>query len=216
MTLSEKEQQEIKTLVGRFERETGIEAVAAVVGRCDVYPEVPWKAYALGSALGALAVMLYPAPFSGWMIESTLALGAMVILGAGAVFAALSALVAPFGRVFLDRTRAEGEARQYALGMFLDRELFGTAARRAVLLLVSRYERVAVVLPDTGIARHVDPDDMDRVARAMRTALRDRGVTGAFEAGFAELQALVQTHGLSHEATPGNALDNGIVTERGA
>ena len=51
MALSEKEQQQINTLVGRFEANTGIQAVAAVVDKADAYPELPWYvATALGAA----------------------------------------------------------------------------------------------------------------------------------------------------------------------
>src|SRR5688572_14988822 len=174
--LSEKEQQQINSLVGRFESDTGIEAVAAVVGRCDEYPEIPWKAYALGSALGALAVLLYPAAFADWGVESSLAFDAMAVLGAGATFAALAAFVAPVGRLFLDRTRAEAEARQYAQGMFLDRALFGTRGRRAVLVLASRYEAVGIVLPDAGVARHAPAAEIERVARTMQPPLKSGDV----------------------------------------
>src|SRR5687767_10895581 len=48
MPVSEKEQQQINSLVARFEAATGIQAVAAVVAKADAYPEIPWKAYAIG------------------------------------------------------------------------------------------------------------------------------------------------------------------------
>ena len=50
MPVSEKEQQQINSLVARLEAATGIQAVAAVVTKVDVYLETPWKAYAIGAA----------------------------------------------------------------------------------------------------------------------------------------------------------------------
>ena len=48
MPVSDKEQQQINRLVAQFETDTGIQAVAAVVRKADAYPEIPWKAYAIG------------------------------------------------------------------------------------------------------------------------------------------------------------------------
>ena len=98
--------------------------------------------------------------------------------------------------------------------MFLDREIFRTSARRAVLLLVSRFERVTVVLPDTGLTRYAPPAELDRVAAAMRAAL-PRGEAAAFEAGFRSLQALLQPHGYVATAPGANELDDTVVLEKG-
>lgn len=216
MPLSEKEQQQINTLVGRFEADTGIQAVAAVVGKADAYPEIPWKAYAIGSALGALAVVIYPLPLTDWSGGSTLAFHAMAILGAGAVLAAGAAFIPAFGRLFLDRLRAEGEVRQYGLAMFVERELFRTSARRAVLLLISRFERVAVVLPDTGLAQYAPAAELGRVASTMHAAFISRGEGAGFEAGFRSLKALLDARGYSAIASASNELEDAVVTEKGA
>ena len=50
MRLSAKEQQEINELAQQFEQASGAQAVAAVVGKADDYPDIPWKAFALGVA----------------------------------------------------------------------------------------------------------------------------------------------------------------------
>lgn len=65
MTVTEDEQQQITAQVRRFDVETGIEALA-VIGRADHYPETPWKAYALGTAIGALLVVWLPPLALGW------------------------------------------------------------------------------------------------------------------------------------------------------
>src|SRR5690349_8488411 len=103
--VSEKERLQINQLVARFENATGVEAVAAVTSRADAYPEIPWKAFALGASIAALAAALHPAVIRIWTDVSLTALDAMLILGAGAVLAALAALVPAVGRLFLDRVR---------------------------------------------------------------------------------------------------------------
>src|SRR5215218_7438116 len=124
--VSEKERLQINQLVRRFASDTGVEAVAAVTAKADAYPEIPWKAFALGASIAALAAALHPGVIRIWSDVSVAALDAMLILGTGAVLAMLAALVPAFGRLFLDRVRARGEALQYAESMFLERELFRT------------------------------------------------------------------------------------------
>jgi hypothetical protein len=55
MPLSDKERLQINTLVTRFESATGVQAVAVVTRKAHAYPEIPWKA----CALGALAAVLH-------------------------------------------------------------------------------------------------------------------------------------------------------------
>lgn len=216
MPVSEKEQQQINTLVTRFEAATGIQAVAAVVAKADAYPEIPWKAFAMGSVLGALAVASFPLLLADWNVASTLAYYAMAIIGAGAVLAAAAAFVPAAGRLFLDRVRAEGEVRQYGLAMFVERQIFCTPERCAILLLVSRYEGVAVILPDTGLSQHAPRAEVERIAASMRAALASRGVAAAFEAGFEGLTALIQMHGYTPRPLGANVLDDALIAEKGA
>jgi len=215
MSLSQKERQQINTLVGAFESDTGIQAVAALTGKADAYPEIPWKAFAIGAALGALAVACFPLVLADWNAASTLAHGAMAIIGAGVLLAAAAAFVPPAGRLFLDRVRAEGEVRQYGLAMFIERQIFCTPERCAILLLVSRYERMAVILPDTGLAQFAPRAELERIAGEMRAALVRRGVAEAFEAGFEGLRALIQVRGYMPKPLAANTLDDTVIAEKG-
>jgi len=215
MPVSEKEQQQINSLVRRFEAETGIEAVAAVVGKADAYPEIPWKAYAIGSAFGALAAVFFPFLSTHWDVSSALAFAAIAILGAGAVFAAGATLVPALGRLFLDGIRAQAEARQCALALFVEREVFRARERCAVLMLVTRFERVAVILPDAGLAQYAPPAELARIARAMRDALVTKGAPAAFESAFTAIETLVKARGFIPHPTRDNALEDAMVAEKG-
>src|SRR3954468_1133754 len=124
MPYTEKERQQINTIVARFEADTGIQAVAAITARADAYPEIPWKAYAMGSALGAALAAVNPLVISGWTHATLIAFDSMLILAAGAMLSLLAAFVPAAGRLFVDRLRAQNEAEQHAQGIFLERELF--------------------------------------------------------------------------------------------
>ena len=58
-----------------------------------------------------------------------------------------------FARLFLRKSRAAVEVLQYAKMQFLDRELFATPNRTAILVLVSMLERRVVILADKGLRR---------------------------------------------------------------
>ena len=215
MPLSEKERQEINTLVARFEADTGIQAVAAVIGKADAYPEIPWKAYALGSALGALGLAADPGLLPQWAQTHIAAFHAMAILGCGAVFSVIAAFVPPIGRLFLNRLRAQGEARQYAQALFLERELFRTAERCGVLLLVSEFERAVVILPDRGLAAVCRAADLDRAIAAMRPLLARGRTVAAFEAAFGSLKIQLSGSGGPFNRSQNNELPDGVVVESG-
>lgn len=216
MPVSEKERQQINSLVARFEADTGAQAVAAVVGKADAYPEIPWKAYAIGTALGALAAALHPFVLPAWSASYSIALDALVILGAGAAFAAAATLLPAVGRLFLDRLRAQAEARQYALAMFLDREIFRTADRRAVLILLTEFERIAVIVPDTGLAVDAPAAELERISGRMRSLLLRRNPVAAFEAALDGLKALIAARGRGVRPSDRNALEDAVVMEKGA
>lgn len=216
MPLSQKERQQINTLVERFEASTGVQAVAAITAKADAYPEIPWKAYAIGSAIGAFATALGPLYKSSWTSANSMAMDAMIILGTGAVLAMLAAFIVPFGRLFLDGLRAQKEALQYAQTMFLERELFGTAKRCSVLIVMCRFERTAVVLADTGLAQHAAPAALNDIARAAGEPWRRGEAVAAFELALDRIAALLEASGFEPVAPLTNELEDEVMTERGA
>lgn len=57
MFLSKSEIDALDLQIARVHAATGIRVVAAEIGKADVYEELPWKAFALGVSLAALAVV---------------------------------------------------------------------------------------------------------------------------------------------------------------
>ena len=51
LLLTRKEADAIDARIARLEARTGVQVVAAVVAKCDAYPEIVWKAFALGAAI---------------------------------------------------------------------------------------------------------------------------------------------------------------------
>jgi putative membrane protein len=215
MQLSAKEQQEINELAQQFEKASGAQAVAAVVGKADDYPDIPWKAFALGAGLAALAVVADEFIHPDWASIHTPVRDVAVILAAGVLLALLSMYVAVFARLFLNRSRAAAEIRQYAQGIFLQRELFRTAERVGILILVCRFERKVFILPDSGISRHLARGELDRVIATMAPHLALWQPVDAFRTGFDALAALLASKNFRPQSQ-GNELQDGTVVEEGS
>jgi putative membrane protein len=215
MTPSAQEQQQINELVAQFEAASGAQAVVAIVGKADSYPEIPWKAFALGASLAALAVTAGAWLGPGWASVHSPLSATAAMLGTGAALGLLAAFVPACGRLFLDRVRADAEARQYAQALFLERRLDATAARTGVLILLSLYERAIVVLPDAGLAARLDCAVLERLIGDMAPLLARGRTVEALRAGLGALARALRAGGLKPGAG-GNELPDAVIVEKGA
>lgn len=184
MNLSETERRDIGERAARLEARTGVQVAAAVVGRCDAYPEIPWKAFALFSGLSLLAASL-------WHPDAVL--GGLTFLLGGATAALATVFLPGFARLFLDAARREAETRQYAAAFFLANGLSRTQRRRAILVLVGVFERSVVVLPDSGLA--LAEAELQEVIARMTPQLAAGRVAPALREGLDALEALLAAKG---------------------
>jgi len=208
-SLNDEERDRLNQYVADAEKHTGAQIVLAVVNRGDAYAEIPWKAFALSASLAGLLtfVMNLLYPLTSPVTAALLAI--VMMLAAGAGFALLTVFVPDFARLFLPAHRAEIETRQYAESLFLSRQLFAARERKAVLLLVSLFERRIVVLPDTGLIQKINSAATEKIIQCMRMDLK-AGQTGrALEAGLHKLEEMImQPEGVSE-------LPN-VIEEKGA
>jgi putative membrane protein len=213
MSLTEEQKQQLVRRVREVEKRTGAEIVTAWAARCDDYPEIPWKAFALGAGLGALVCGAAALKTTSWEPLSPLAVVAAV-LGIGLSAALLSILWAPFARLFLDGNRAVAESRQYAESLFLNDELFRTASRSAVLMLVARFERRVVIVPDRGVRERVPSVAFDRVVAQMTPLLAEGRIAAAFDAGLIVLDDVLRAHGFKPKKGKRNELPDKLVMRK--
>jgi putative membrane protein len=54
--LSDQERGRLNRLITEAEKHTKTQIVLAVIKRCDAYPELPWKAFALAASIAGLSV----------------------------------------------------------------------------------------------------------------------------------------------------------------
>lgn len=199
----------IEARVAAFEQATGAQAVVSVVDRSDSYPEVPWRAFALGVALAALFAWLIPV--SGALLYHSTAWVLAVVLGAGAVAALVTIFLPVAGRWLLPASRCQAEVQQYAKTLFLERELFATRGRSAVLLHVSLYEGCAVVIADKALREQLPAGYVTNLETQACTALRRGNITGAVQLALTALQAQLPVA----QNAVANEIPDAVIRERG-
>jgi putative membrane protein len=192
----------VRQRVAALESATGIELVAAVIARADSYPEIPWRAFALGASFAAAAAVAQTLLEPGWGAFHAVAGAAVAMLGAGGAAALLTVWVAPFARLFLPRARRQAEVLQHAQAMFLDAELHRTRRRDAILLLVSLFEHEVVLLPDRGIRDRLPADRLGPVVTAVTARLANGQLPDALLDGIARLEEALAACGF--RAQPGD------------
>lgn len=180
----------IEKHIREAEIRTGVQIVFAVTKRSDCYTELPWKAFAFGVSVTGLAVFFLLMFTSVWITKTTILLSVSSILVTGTAIALLTLLFPGFARLFLSGSRKETEPLQYAESLFLSHELFASEGRRGFLMLISKFERQIVILPDTGVKKLLSDDAMKNIISGMKIHLRRNELRSAMETG---LEKLVET-----------------------
>jgi len=203
----------VASRVAALERAHGVEVVTASIAKADVYPELPWRAGALAASLTALAVAVGDVLRPDWATSTTLlvSLATVMIVGAGVSLAAI--FVAPFARLFLSRTRAEVEVRQFAHAFFLERQLFRTQRRLGVLILIARFEHRVEVVADIGYDGRIAAAEWGSVIPPMLPHLQDGRADDALVAGLDALDALLASRGFAGDGRAPNELPDATMHE---
>ncbi|MCB2166967.1 MAG: hypothetical protein KQI78_04855 [Deltaproteobacteria bacterium] len=215
MYFSEDQTQRLDARIRLLEKNTGIELVTVVVGKCDHYPEIPWKAFALGVSFGALVIVVQGMLRPDWLSAYSALIHTLLVLGAGTVMALLTVFWPAWARCFLDRTRAEAEIRQYAQSVFLEHEIFKVPARTGMLLLVGLFERRVVILPDSGVGRRLSPEALRLVIAAMQGDLKRGNRLQALTNGVSVLEEQLKAAGFSPAIEDSDRIPEALLQQKG-
>ncbi|MFA5072615.1 MAG: TPM domain-containing protein [Nitrospirota bacterium] len=209
-SLTDQDRARLDKRIAAAEKKTGTQIVVAVIDRSDSYPELPWKAFALGAALAGLLVVIMDIFYLSWILTVFIAVN--VILLTGACSALLTIIFPGFARLFLHSHRGEVEVHQYAKALFLSRELFATNTRTGILLLISMFERKIVLLPDSGLNKYLPQAAIQTVIARMQTALAAGQIAHAFGEGINALETFIPAQPTTSKQ---NELSNEIIEEKG-
>ena len=167
----EAEREAISAATAAAEARSAGEIVPYVVGRCDPHPEAGWTAAALGalafSGLSALA----------WHLGGDRSLPVEIWIGLPALVGAtlgqlLAERVPALGRRLIAPASLERRVRLRAEAAFLEEEVFDTAERTGILLMLALHERRALVLADAGINARVAPAEWQAIVDDLTGGIR--------------------------------------------
>ena len=206
----------VKARGSALEAASGVEVVTAVIARADSYPEAPWKAFALGASLAALAVAALAFAEPGWDTLAAVIETAVAVLAAGGLVALGTVWIPSLAAVFVPAERRDAEVRQYAQALFLEQGLHRTRHRDGILVLVSLFEHRVVVLADRGVSDKVARTEFDTVVAAVTGALSSASLVDALLTGLDRLQGLLLQHGFHARASDTNELPDGVIQQRGS
>ena len=212
LTLTNDEQAGLNKQIVEAEKLTGTQIVLATVKRSDNYTEIPWIAFAFGISVSGFIVVLADLFFFKWISNSLVLISVTAILATGISLAVLAFLSTPVARIFLSKNRSETETRQYAESMFLNRELFATTGRRGVLILISKFERQVVILPDKGLQNNLTKSVLEKIIGEMAPLLKQGKVANSLEKG---LTLLRDEFPLITDSAVKNELSDEIIEEEG-
>lgn len=215
MHLSAEDRRRIDQCIAAFEAHTGAQLVSAVVEKSDNYPEIPWKAFALGASVAALLRLSFDLARPDWLTGYGTLFDAMLILGVGATLALVSIRVPPFARLFLHGARAESEVIQHARVLFLQHDVFATPSRNGVLILISMFERRVVILPDTGLHTQIGDAELSPIIAGMIPLLAEGKACDALCKAVTEVEALLAARGYRARGDEGAGLPNTVIEESG-
>lgn len=213
--LSETESAHLNRLVSETEKHLDVQIVLAVIKRSDSYSELPWKAFALGTSVSGLMLFLFSLVFPVWATPFLVLVTIGGMLTAGLLLALTTTFIPSLARLFLTDHRADAEVRQYAETVFLSHEVYATAKRNGILLLISLFERKVLLLPDKGVREKLGEKEMGQVIEPMKQYLVNRDLKKAFEVGLAQIGKLLEPYAGSEQADRSNELSNQIIEEEG-
>jgi putative membrane protein len=196
----------VENRIRAVEARTGAQVVVALIARTDRFHGLRWRAFAMGAAMAALAMVLADLWRPDWVSSHTVIVTAAVIVGAGLACAALATGWPRFERLFLSFTRAQAEVRQHADSLFLERELFATRRRNAVLMVAGRFERAMAVVGDINYRGRIDAAEWQRIVDATTAGLSAGEPRAAFIAGLDALESLLLAKGFVAQDTQDNDL----------
>lgn len=203
----------IERRLAAVEAATGVQLVTAVVLRADAYPELPWRAFALGASITGLVALAVDIGRPDWVSAQGLLLQTLAMLAGGSAAGVAATRLLGFAKLFLGAQRARTEVRQCAESLFLTRELFATPRRDAVLILVSQFERRVVIVPDVYCRGRVSTAEWDAVIAQMTPQLREHRIAGALLTGLDAVEALLTGKGFVPAAIDqrANALPDALI-----
>lgn len=202
----------VRRETGKAEARTSGEIVPVVVGACDNYEEVAWKAAAFGALAAALVAGIIHAMGGFW-----LGMGWLWITGPTAVGAAVGYLLTrlwpQFRRAMVSPETLDLRVGRRARQAFLDEEVFATTERTGILIFLALFERRVIVLGDEAINQAVDQHEWQNIVDHLTKGIHSGRPGPALVESIRECGLLLEKHGVEIQPDDIDELDDGLRME---
>ena len=216
MYFTDDEEGRIQAAIEQIEARTGVQVLAAVIGKADHYPEAPWKAFALAASLASLVVAIQAALDPPWIAPVQAAVvrdrgarrrrrGGPGDRAAAATRPAPRALGAAGGRGRAVRPRLLPRAGHLRHAR-ADRESWSWSASSSAR---------SSILPDTGLAARLPAGALAAVVAQMRPQLSRGARFAALRAGLAALEQTLLAAGFRGAPGAPDEIPTELTEDRG-
>ncbi len=187
----------IEAAVHEAEKDSAGEIVPYIVARSDPYEEAPWKGAAWSLLVAALALGATRAWSGGWGPSAAPLWDALLVAAAGAGGWLAGRFISPLTRLLVGSHVLDLRVRRRAAVAFVEAEVFRTAARTGILLLISVFERRVVILGDRGINDKVEDEEWQEVVGLITAGLKSDRPADAIVRGIHALGDLLRASGVT-------------------
>jgi putative membrane protein len=208
-------QQQIKEIEGAVkhaESACGAEIVPVFVRQSSLYEIALWRGGVLASILAAVVLvvlffstdwLLFLPPYFWYLIPLTTG-----ILGS------LLVIISPYlRRKVIGRGIMQSKVEQKAREMFFNHKVSYTLQRSGVLLMISFFERKAVILADVGITEAVENSVWQEIVNELTHGIREGRMVESITGAIAKCGKVVADSGLMKGEDDANELSDEIIFE---
>ena len=211
-TFTERDKEQIKEAVAALEQESCGEIVPYFVQSSDDYPEASWYLASMLSAFGLILVAvlsyLWALPFSITLMESSIGILALLVLGY-----ILPLLIPSLKRLLISNEILMHRVHQRASMAFLNEGIFETEERVGILIFVSRLEHKVIVLGDKGINAKVKKEDWHEIVGIIAQSIKSGKIAEGYITAINKCKTLLLTNGFVRKSSDYNELSDDLRIE---
>jgi putative membrane protein len=204
--------QEIENAVKQAESTCGAEIVPVFVRQSSAYEIALWRGGLIASLFACiLLVLLFLA--SEWLLFLPPYFWLLIPFTTG-LLGALAVIVSPyFRRVLIGRNLMQSKVEEKAKAVFFDYKVTQTQQRSGILLMISFFEKKAIVLADMGIAELFPDSVWQEIVSELTQGIRKGDLVKSIINAILECGTVVAESGLRNVEDDGNELSDSVIIE---
>jgi len=206
---SKEELKRIEEAVKEAEASSDGEIIPVFARQSSFYEMALWRG-GFGLAVIVSLILLFINEMTDLLLFVPPYLWVILVFFSGMVGAALVMQIASLKRLVVGKNILRARVEDQAQNMFYQHNVSFTEQRTGILLYISFFEKMAVVLPDIGIAEVVDEDAWSKLIHNLTTQLKQGNAIEGITAAIKECGLLVENSHIQEAKDDGNELSDEV------